>query len=87
MENQTRIEAIKEHLPKKDKKITTLSYKSVRRFLGKQGIRKIKKEAVDEIIIILEEILSDIATDIIIYTRHRKSKVSNKEDVLLATRK
>ena len=63
-----------------------LSLSSIRHILKLQGVYKITKPALQEIQFILSDILRDMARNVIIFTKHRKAKISSKEDVLLSIR-
>ena len=58
----------------------------IQRIMKEQGIKKISKNALIEVRMILHDILRDTSRKIILHTNHRKAKISTREDVLMAIR-
>lgn len=57
---------------------------TIRRIMRENGVDKISSDAVEEIGMMLNDVIRDISNNSLIYTRHAKRKITNKEDVLLA---
>lgn len=71
---------------KVEEKVNKLPLAPIKRLLKEQGVQSISKSGLEEVRFIVSDIIRDMGRNILIFTRHRKAKISSKEDVLLAIR-
>jgi len=68
------------------KKKILIPLQTVKKIMKEEGIIRISRPALEEVRNIIQDILKDMSRNILIYTRHRKAKVSNSDDVHLSIR-
>lgn len=83
MVDRTEPEKVEEKLKER---ISVLPLAPIKRILKEQGIVSISKSGLEEIRFIVQDIIRDMGRNIVVFTKHRKAKISTKEDVLLAIR-
>jgi histone H3/H4 len=59
---------------------------TIKRIMKTQGVEKITTTALIEVRQVVGDIIKEMARNVVVYTKHRKAKISSKEDVLLAIR-
>lgn len=70
----------------KSKKKSKIPLTVIRRILHENGVNKISTDGLDEVSMMIQDIIRELANNSVIYTKHAKRIITNKSDILLAMR-
>lgn len=75
-----------EKLEENKEKKHSIPIATLKRILRENGIDRISKDALEEVAMMLQDIIRDLANNAVVFTKHRNAKTTTKDDILLATR-